>query len=182
MIDISAVSYDVKVDWDMTDWSAEPDFGQAEDDISQDVQSVDIARGKDTESGNAPAATLEIRLKPGLCLKYSPVNSDGPLYGRLLPWRAINVMTIYSGSGYQLYAGFISKISINPHEDIQSVTLYCTDGMDLLARQLLTEDHDNKSAMTEGDAVSIILDAAGWGGRRSIDTGGSVIYPGVSEY
>ena len=178
---VGDVGYEVLVDWDMTDWSATPDFGQAEDDISSEVQSVSILRGRDSEGGNAPAATLDIRLIPGLCAKYSPVNATSPLYGRLLPWRAVRVQGVWGGNYFPLFAGFISKISIDPNPSKQSVSLYCTDGMDLLARQMVTLDYDKRNTQTEGEAVSAVLDAAGWGSNRSIDSGNTLQYPTVYE-
>jgi hypothetical protein len=184
-IGISDVTWEVLVDWDMTDWAAVPDFSQLEDDISADVQWVGFVRGKDKEGGNAPAAIFEVKLKPGLCLKYSPVNTAGVLYGRLLPWRAIRARAYYDGNYYDKFAGFISKYSLTPgaNSGTGAVSIYCTDGVDLLARQLITADYDNKGQMTEADAVGAVLDAAGWpAGKRNLDTGAMVNYPAVTEY
>lgn len=179
-----SVTYEVMVDWDMTDWSATPDFSDAYDDISNDVQSIDTSRGKEAEDGNAPAATLTIRMKPGLVSKYSPFNTTGPLYGLLLPWRVIRVKATNDGGGtyWPLFFGYISKYTIVPHLSIQSVTLYCTDGTDLLARQTASQDYDAREDMTEGDAMGDILDTAGWSStRRSLSAGTLLKYPLTNE-
>ena len=180
-----SVTYEVFVDWDMTDWAAEPDFSESYDDISNDIQTISATRGKETEDGNAPAATLEIRMKPGLVSKYSPVNTAGALYGKLLPWRVIRVRATNDGGEnyWPVYFGHISKYSINPHPSRQAVSIYCTDGTDLLARQIINQDYDAREDMSEGEAVESVLNEAGWSSaRRSIDTGGTVKYPLVSAY
>ena len=180
------ITYEVKVDWDMADWAATPDFTQAIDDISNDVASVGWNRGKEKEAGNAPAATFEIRMKAGLCSKYSPANSGGALYGKLLPWRVIRVRASFKSTWYNVFFGFIAKYRIDPHPSRQAVSLYCTDGLDLLARQLVTQDYNSRSGMSDGEAVNAVLNAAGWPlSRRDIDTdGGSdlLVYPDVGAF
>jgi hypothetical protein len=55
--------------------------------------------------------------------------------------------------------------------------LYCTDGTDLLARQIARQQADERTQGTDGDAIAALLDVAGWSSsRRSIDTdGGSMV-------
>jgi hypothetical protein len=85
-----------------------------------------------------------------------------------------------------IYTGFIARISINPHKNVQSVSFYCTDGMDLLARQKVTQDTSQKTLMSDGDAIDNILDAGGWSTtRRNIDKDGGddlLGYPATYEY
>ena len=179
-VGIVDVMYFVRVDWDMTEWSNFPSFDGPYDDISTEIASVSVSRGKNDEAGNSPAATCDIRLIAGLCWKYSPVNTASPLYGLVLPWRPIQVQAVWGGNYYTLYTGFMSKITINPNPNIQSVNFYCTDGMDLLARQLITQNYDLRNTQSEGDAVNTVLDAAGWGSQRSVDTGSTLQYPTVT--
>jgi hypothetical protein len=182
---MTPIAWEVFVDWDMTDWSAVPDFAQAEDDISADVETVGVIRGKDTEAGNIPAGTFEIRLRNdlALALKYSPVNASSPLVGRLKPWRRVRIRALYNGVYYPVFAGFIAKyhLKVNAKTLDTSVILYCTDGIDLLARQQITEDWDNRVDLSEGEAVGAILDAAGWGANRVLDAGPTINYPTVAE-
>lgn len=181
-----AVTYEVMVDWDMTDWQATPDFSEAIDNISNDVQTLSLIRGKEVEAGNAPAATLDIRLKPGLVSKYSPWNASSVLYGKVKPWRVIRVRATNDGGStyWPLFKGYISKLLIDPHPDNQSVCLYCTDGMDVLARQIISQDYEDRSSVTEADALGMILDAAGWSSsNRDLDAdGGSLQYPATGVY
>ena len=180
---MSAVTYEIKVDWDMIDWSDTPDFSQSIDDISGDVKSIRISRGKDKELGNAPSGTLELILDNS-SRKYSPVNSNSPLYGKMLPWRIIRVRAFHDGNAYNLYMGYISKYSISPHWTRKESYIYATDGMDLIARQLIAQDTANPNAVSEKSAIDRVLNAAGWSSsKRIIDTdGGDVKYPICSEY
>lgn len=166
------ITYEVMVDWDATDWAATPDFGQAIDDISDDIAYISWRRGKQREEGNAPAATLEIKMKPALHGKYSPFTT-GDLAGKIRPWLPIRVRAYYNASYYAQFFGFISRIKINPWVDVQSVSFYVTDGIDLLARQLVVQDPNSKTPMSDGDAINLLLDAAGWSDvRRNIDDDG----------
>jgi hypothetical protein len=179
-----AVTYEVFVEWDQTDWSAAPAFTHPYHDISLDVQTVGWLRGKEVEAGNAPAATFEVRMKPGLCAKYSMFNVAGPLYGLLLPWRMIRVRATNTGGApwYSIFFGFIAKYRIDPHINRQAVSFYCTDGLDVLARQTIEQDFDTRLAITGGEAVSLIADVAGWGARRNIDIDDGLLqYPTVGD-
>lgn len=184
------IIFDVCIDWDAEDWADTPDFSEAYDNISGDVDSdgiigIDWHRGKQREEGNAPAATLSINLRRGLCQKYSPFTT-GVLAGKIRPWLPIRVRVYYDGAYIPAYFGFISQISINPALSIESVTFYCTDGTDLLARQEVTQDTSDKEICSDGQAIHKILDAAGWPlARRGIDTDGGddlLSYPATTPY
>ena len=178
--------YEVMVDWDMTDWAADPDFSQAIDDITADVQSVSFRRGKEKEDGNAPAATMDVQIKVGKVSKYSPDNAASPLFGKIFPWRVIRMRIYFGAAWYTKYFGYISTIQIKPKLNQQSVYLYCTDGMDLLARQMLSQNFQERSQMSDGEAIENILDVAGWSAsRRDVDTDGGADlfnYPSVYEF
>lgn len=184
------VTFEVCVDFDAEDWTAVPDFSEVYDNISGDVDSdgisgLDWQRGKQKEEGNAPAATLTINLRRGLCKKYSPFTT-GVLAGLIRPWLPIRVRAYYDGAYIPVYAGFISKISINPSLAIESVTFYCTDGIDLLARQEVTQDPANTTICSDGVAIGKLLDAAGWPiDKRAIDADGGdelLGYPATTPY
>jgi len=180
-----SITYEVKVDWDATDWMATPDFSEDIDDISSYVKTIYIDRGKKVELGNTPAGTLDITLNNS-DKRFSPPYAAGPLYEKIRPWLPVRVRAIVSGGALiTFYAGFISKISVNPHKSVQEAYLYCTDGMDLLARNMVAVDKSNRNMVTDGAAIGKVLDGAGWpAGKRSIDTdtGAIVNYPTTTEY
>jgi len=185
------ITFEVMVDWDATDWTDEPDFSESYDNISDDVDiggvvGLDWGRGELKEDGNAPAATLTITLRKGLCQRYSPFTTDADLAGKVRPWLPIRVRAYHLGVYTTQYTGFISTISINPALSAQSVTFNCTDGTDLLARQLISQDPTDKEICSDGQSVHKILDAAGWPRtKRDIDMDGGndlMAYPSSSSY
>lgn len=185
------ITYIVCIDWDAQDFAADPDFSQLYDQISGDIDADSInffslTQGEQREEGNAMAATCEIRLRPGLCAKYSPFTSDPDLQGKVRPWLPVIVVAYHNEEYTIVFTGFISRIHYDPHPDVQSVIFYCTDGMDLLARQLIAQDPTDTELCSDGDAIDKILDAAGWpASRRDIDKDGGdefVSYPACYEY
>ena len=179
------ITYEYMVDWDATDWRDTPDFSEAIDDITNYVKSPYILRGKDDELGNMVAGTLDLVLN-NADKRFSPPYAAGPLYGKIRPWLPIRVRATVAGVGtYTVYTGFISRIRVNPHPDVQEAYLYCTDGMDLLARQMVTQDGNTRTTMCDGEAVGKVLDASGWpAAKRSIDVdGGDIVkYPATVEF
>jgi len=172
----------VHVDWDATDWKATPDFSEAIDDITDYVELFYIERGKNAEQGNNQAGTLDITLDNS-DKRFSPTYAVGPLFGKIRPWLPIRFRATIAGTE-TIYTGFISKIKVDPHMDVQKAYIYCTDGMDLLARNMVTQDGDNRTEMSDGEAVDRVLSAAGWPiAKRAIDTdGGNVKYPLTVEF
>ena len=180
-----SIAYEVHVDWDATDWRVTPDFSEGIDDISGYVKHCYTDRGKKVELGNSPAGTLDITLDNS-DKRFSPPNAEGPLYGKMRPWLPVRVRaTVTGGGAITFYTGFISKISVNPHPRVQEAYLYCTDGMDLMARNMVSVDKGERSMITDGAAIGRVLDGAGWpADKRSIDVdGGSIVnYPSTTEY
>ena len=174
---------EVMVDWAATDWRATPSFAGI-DDITDDFISMSSSRGKDKEIGNNPSGTVDIEVR-NLLGKYHPLNTASPLYGYIRPWLPIRIRTIADGSTTTQYTGFVSKIKIPDQRDNRRAHLYCTDGTDLMARNMVTQVNDDRTAMTAGAAIGKVLDAAGWPvSKRSIDTdGGSIVkYPLTVEF
>ena len=180
-----SITYEIMVDWDATDWLATPDFSEGIDDISAYIKHIYIDRGKGVELGNIPSGTLDLTLN-NEDKRFSPTYTSSPLYGKMRPWLPIRVRaTVTGGSAITFYTGFISRISVNPHLDTREAYLYCTDGMDLLARNMVSADKTNREMITDGAAIGRVLDGAGWpASKRSIDvdTGAIVNYPQTTEY
>lgn len=179
-----SITYEVMVDWNATDWLATPTFAGI-DDISSYVKTIYIDRGKGVELGNIPAGTLDITLNNS-DKRFSPPYAAGPLFGKMRPWLPIRVRaTINGGGAITFFTGFISRISVNPHMGIQEAYLYCTDGMDLLARNMVSVDKGERSMVTDGGAIGYVLDGAGWSTSKRIldvDTGAIVNYPSTTEF
>ncbi len=170
------ITYSVCVDWDASDWSATPDFTTDGDNITSTVKSIRIERGYDREEGTSPAATAEIVLENSSG-DYYPTNSGGTYYGKIRIWLPVRIQATHNSVTYDLYRGFISRIQCSPHWQSREAYFYCTDGTDLLAKIIVTQDMDTKTAMTDGEAVEDVLDAAGWSATlRDLDVdGGDII-------
>lgn len=182
-----SITYEVRVDWEATNWLATPDFTQGIDDISGYVKTIYVDRGKGVELGNTPAGTCDITLN-NADKRFSPTYAASPIViaGEIRPWLPVRVRAIVTGGGLiTFFTGFISRISVNPHMGVQEVYLYCTDGMDLLARNMVAVDKSDRSMVTDGAAIGYVLDGAGWpSGKRDIDVdGGSIVnYPPTTDY
>ena len=181
-----STTLEFKVDWEAANWLDTPDYSQAIDDITPYVQSYQVNRGIAVEQGNAPAGTLQVTLKNGDG-RFSPTNAASPLLvaGHIRPWLPIRFKATVGGDDKTVYTGFISRISCSPHLNKQTAILYCTDGMDLLARNMVTQDETATTARSDGSAIDCVLDAAGWPTeKRTLDTfGGNITkYPLTVEY
>ena len=150
----------ILVDWDGDSW--------CEDDVTADVMTFTFTRGRDAELGRTQAGTCEMRLRneDG---RYSPDNQASPLYGLILPGRMVQAKyTGLSGDVY-LFTGFINELRPNPRLDEQNCYIYAVDGMDALSRGAANVAlQDNRHS---GEIINDILDDAGWGYGRTIDTG-----------
>jgi hypothetical protein len=183
----SKIQYEIMIDWDATDWSAVPDYSEDYDDVISDLQNITRAMGKDQSTGNCPAATCDILLR-NYTGKYSPGNVDSPIYGLLRPWLPVRVRAEFpaeSESWTTIFTGFISRIKVEPYMDRQTIYLYCTDGLDFLSRVTTAQDWNDRTSMTDGEAVGKILDSAGWSAtKRTLDVDGGDItqYPTTTEY
>lgn len=181
MTRVATPEYEIVIDWDAEDWSA--DFGgdpETDDNISADVYYTDASRGKEKEEGNAPASFLQIKLKAGLHSNYSPFNHPD-----LRIWLPVRVRARYNAVWHPLFFGYISAIRIDPSPNRQSVTIYITDGMDLLARQVLRQDYNTRHKMNPGGAINYIANAAGWSpNRRRINRTetANLNYPSTGAY
>lgn len=176
-----SVAVSVFVDWDHDVWSDTPSFTDAIDDITAYVKTWHPHRGLHKEFGNVIAGTLDLVLKNGT-MRFSPPNMASPLYGKIKIWRPVLLTASELGADWTVYRGFISKITVYPHENKCEVIIHCTDGIDLLARYLVVLNKENRTALSPGAAMGKLLDAVGWPAAwRNLDTAGgnAMKYPQV---
>jgi len=154
-------TYKVYVDWDCTDWAGVHDFAQAIDDITDDVQHIRTNRGKDKDSNTYPAATLELVLENSSG-KYYPTAIAGDLVGKVRLWLPVKVQATLGATTYVLFYGYINRITAYPIINKKSIYFYATDGIDLLTKTIIVQDMDDKTVMSDGEAVHQVLNAADW--------------------
>jgi len=149
-------------------WDGTGNYDGVYDEITADVLSIAIRRGRQSELNIAEIGTLELTLTDP-DRKYSPENATSPLYGSLLPRLPIKVEASLGGK-IQLFHGFIDKFVCHPKLDKQTSYLYAVDGMDFLSRADVSGTLYKNQAT--GTLVGYILDDAGWdAAKRDLDTG-----------
>jgi hypothetical protein len=97
----------------------------------------------------------------------------------------VRVRATYSGTTYNLFYGYLNRITAYPLKNRQEIYFYATDGTDLLAKQIVVQNMDDKTVMTDGEAVAAVLDAGGWNAtRRALDNDGGDImnFPDTFEF
>jgi hypothetical protein len=158
--------YYVYIDWDCIDWSGVHDFSAAIDNITADVKHLRVTRGKDQDSNTYPAATLDLTLENSSG-KYYPTATAGDLVGKVRLWLPVKVVTTFGGTTYSLFYGYINRITAYPIKNRQDIYFYATDGIDLLSKTIVVQDMDDKSVMSDGEAIHRVLNAANWNQTRA---------------
>lgn len=179
------MNYKLHIDWDADDWKGTPDFSQDIDDCSDYLQEVRLSRGQEKEEeGASPAGTLTVRLNNS-GHRFTWTDSSSALYGKIRIWLPVRLQADDGSSFVTIYRGFISRITLRPFRRRQYAIIRCTDGTDLLARNMVTEDKDNQTDGNDADAMNNLLNAAGWpADKRSIedDTPDIMSNPHYREY
>jgi hypothetical protein len=153
--------YHIYVDFDCANWAGAHDFTTLHDEITGDVKHFRINRGKDKDSNTYPAATLEMILENSSG-KYYPTATTGDYVGKVRLWLPVKVTAVYGGTTYGLFYGYINRITAYPIKNRQDIYFYATDGIDLLTKQIVVQDMDDKTIMNDGEAVNQVLNAANW--------------------
>jgi len=180
-------TYKVMVDWTCTDFAGVHDFttgGEPTRDITNDVKHLRISRGKDKDSNTYPAATLEMVLENSSA-KYYPTATTGEYVGHVRLWLPVKVEAVYATVTYPLYYGYINRITAYPIKSKQEIYFYATDGIDLLAKTIVTQDMDHKVVKDDGLATEDVLTAAGWNTDRQLidhDGGDITNFPNTYEF
>jgi len=156
-------TYKVVVDWNDND-----SFGDANEDITEDVKSIRTRMGKEERFSAPSPSTLEIVVKneDG---KYAPKNTSGTLYGSLTDGHEIWIYAVLSGSTSDIFRGYTDEyIPWGPLQG-QETVLRCK-GKDIRLRKpeisvgMLTNQQADEIAGT-------ILDQANWpAGDRDLES------------
>lgn len=153
------------------DWNKDGDYSDAEENISAVVFGFKIDRGRDQawELGKSRASVAEI-LVDNVSKKYSPENSESPIYGNVKPGRPVRIVALEDGVTYPLFIGTLENFKLRPQKDQRTILFYAEDGLTQMRTQkVYTAVYEN---ITTGVAIGHILDAIGWdAGKRIIDTG-----------
>jgi len=148
----------------LVDWEKDGDFGGDYDDVS-DLVDVDAGitaeRGKDQIQQLSPpiAGQSNVYLRNYDKL-FSAWNTDSPLYGNLKPGRKFQWRLSVNGNTYYLYTGRTQRIPQHPRFSERTVEVTTLGNLSrLVGKRLTTAVY---SDITISEALTVLLDAAGW--------------------
>jgi len=152
--------------------------------ITDQVMSVSTRRGRNRILANFEVGTATVTLNDPDS-NFSPQNTTGPYYGKLLPLRKIRIYATmtYLGNPIEinLFSGYITSYDTNFNtatNATSTVTLQCSDGFRLLNNVSTGTDPipGATAGQLSGDRINTILDFSGFpNSLRSIDNGNSTM-------
>jgi hypothetical protein len=154
-------------------------------DVTSDVQSVSISRGRSRDLDTFTTGSCSVRLLNN-ARKYENTNTSSPYYPGIEPMIAIRVdATTDGGSSYKdLFVGFVTDINLTyPDQSNSFADFIASDAFMKLANTNLI--NASFSSTDSGTLVGNILDNANvkFGAERDIETGISTMQSlsGISE-
>lgn len=142
-------------------------------DITDDVQSLSIRRGRSREFSDIETGTMSLVLDNSTG-DYDPTNLSGRFVvggvTQVKPLKQIRVTAIWLGISYYLYRGYVEDFDIDLNEE--QTTLSCVDALSFLGQQMLVTTAGVGAGELTSARVTRILDAAGFpSSLRAIETG-----------
>lgn len=154
-------------------------------DVTADVQSISINRGRSRDTDSFFAGSCSVRLLNN-ARKYENTNTSSPYYPGIEPLITIHVdATTNGGSTYEdLYVGFVTDINLTyPDRNNSFADFVANDGFMKIANTQLIDA--SFSSTDSGTLIGNVLDNANvkFGAGRSIETGISTMQSlsGISE-
>ncbi len=147
-------------------------------DITEDVTSVAVKRGKNRELDRYSAGQVNIVLN-NETRKYDPLNASSPYNGNIIPRREVRITT----DGFVVFTGVIEDWNLD--YDItgkSNATIVGADAFTLLAQQTLTPG--TATTQLTGARINAVLSqpTVGWPlTQRDIDNGSSQVGADVFE-
>lgn len=151
------------------------------DDVSSDVVSADITRGRNSELDRMEAGTAVVVLN-NESGDYWPKNAAGAYYPDVLPLKRINIRATYNAVTYDLFTGYIESYTPQFKAPFHTyMVLRCVDLIKSLSR-LLLNDAVGYAEELSGTRVDNVLTDLGWLGGTDLDAGiGTMQASGVLE-
>jgi hypothetical protein len=141
-------------------------------DITADVISVSITRGRQGELEQTPPGTCSL-VMDNTAGTYDPTNPASPFYGSLEVGIPIRVRATWNGVTFDRYYGYIDDIVMDLGYS-PTVTFPCVDALERLGRARVGEIAPSYDGDFTGTRIGRILDAAGHPTTlRALDTGRS---------
>ena len=127
-------------------------------DVTDDVRSVSIRRGRQREIDEFGPGTCSVTLNND-ARKYDPVNEDSPYYGNIEPRRMLYVTAVVDGVDYPLYRGYVQRWTVDYSQPTLPLAgIVAADALSLLARQELTPIAAAHAGDLPGARIGRVLD------------------------
>jgi len=142
-------------------------------DLTPDVRSISIKRGRNIMRDTYEAGTCTVRvLDPNSY--FNPQNTSSPYYGYLTPLRKLRVSATYNGVGYFLFSGYTTdyKYTYPQNQETGYVDIVCSDAFRLMQQAGIVGVTDATAGQDTGTRIGKILDQVSFPtSMRTIDTG-----------
>ena len=157
-------------------------------DVSDQVQSVSITRGRNAQSDAFQTGTASVRIAD-VNGDFNPQNASSPYSGLLLPLRKIVLSGVDNNTGvtYALFSGYITGYNYTQAQvvgEVSYTTLTAVDGFRLLNLGNVTTVAGSSAGQLSGARITNILDAIAWpSSMRDVDAGLTTLQadPGTSR-
>jgi len=157
-------------------------------DVSAQVQSVSITRGRNAQSDAFQTGTASVRIAD-VNGDFNPQNASSPYAGLLLPLRKIVLNGVDNNTGvtYALFSGYITGYNYTQAQvvgEVSYTTLTAVDGFRLLNLGNVTTVAGSSAGQLSGARITNILDAIAWpSSMRDVDAGLTTLQadPGTSR-
>lgn len=154
-------------------------------DLTPDVRSISIKRGRNIMRDTYEAGTCTVRvLDPNSY--FNPQNTSSPYYGYLTPLRKLRVSATVGGVGYFLFSGYTTdyKYYYPQNQETGYVDIVCSDAFRLMQQAGVVGVTDATAGQDTGTRIGKILDQVSFPtSMRTIDTGNTtcIADPGTSR-
>ena len=142
-------------------------------DLTPDVRSISIKRGRNIMRDTYEAGTCTVRvLDPNSY--FNPQNTSSPYYGYLTPLRKLRVSATVGGVGYFLFSGYTTdyKYYYPQNQETGYVDIVCSDAFRLMQQAGIVGVTDATAGQDTGTRIGKILDQVSFPtSMRTIDTG-----------
>jgi len=143
-------------------------------DVSNQVDSVRTARGRNVLADQFQTGTLTLRIvdQNG---DFNPQNPASPYYQLLTPMKKVEITATYSGVTYPIFAGFItSYLNTQPKDatEVAYTTITAVDAYRLAQNAQITTVTGATAGDFSGTRVNQILNTINWPNtQRDVDAG-----------
>ena len=147
-------------------------------DVSDQVNSIKIDRGRNSLTDQFQTGTLTLRIvdQNG---DFNPLNVTGPFYSLLTPMKKVQITATYNNISYYLFSGFItSYLNTQPKDstEVAYTTITAVDALRLANLAQITTVTGATAGDLSGTRINQILNTINWPNTmRDVDAGSTYL-------